>query len=58
MEIKAEDESKNNLLEHFDLLLEKVNSEIKVERKPKYRTIISIDMFEQMTKEMYKINFK
>lgn len=58
LEIKAEDESKNNLLEHFDLLLEKVNSEIKVERKPKYRTIISIDMFEQMAKEIYKTNFK
>jgi hypothetical protein len=58
LEIKAEDESKNNLLEHFDLLLEKVNSEIKVERKPKYRTIISIDMFEKMINEINKTNFK
>ncbi|MCO7183822.1 hypothetical protein NH341_00145 [Tenacibaculum sp. XPcli2-G] len=52
LSLKAEDGEKDNLLENFDLLLEKVNSEIRVERKKKYRTIISNDMFQQMLKEL------
>jgi hypothetical protein len=58
LSMRAEDEEQNNLLENFDLLIEKVNSEIKVERKPKYRTIISVDMFEKMTKEMNGKDFR
>jgi hypothetical protein len=50
--IKAEDEQKNNRLETFDLLIEKINSQIKVQRIPKYRTLVSVDMFEKMTKEL------
>jgi hypothetical protein len=58
LSLKAEDGEKDNLLENFDLLLEKVNSEIKVERKEKYRTLISTDMFQKMTKELYEKSFK
>lgn len=56
--LRAEDGEHNNLLENFDLLIEKINSEIKVERKPKYRTLISVDMFTKMTKELYGKDFK
>ena len=58
LSLKAEDGEKDNLLESFDLLLEKVNSEIRVERKEKYRTLISTDMFQQMTKELNDKNFR
>jgi len=58
LSMRAEDEKQNNLLESFDLLIEKVNSEIKVQRKPKYRTLISEDMFEKMIKELNVTNFK
>ncbi|PTX62622.1 hypothetical protein C8N46_10217 [Kordia periserrulae] len=58
LSMKVEDEEKNNLLENFDLLIEKVNSVIKVERKPKYRTLVSTDMFEKMTRELDELNYK
>jgi len=58
LSLRAEDGEKDNLLENFDLLLEKVNSEIRVERKAKYRTLISTDMFQQMTKELNDKNFR
>lgn len=56
--LRAEDAEHNNILENFDLLLEKIHSEIKVERKAKYRTIISVDMFRKMTTELHSIDFK
>ena len=58
LSMRAEDEEQNNLLENFDLLIEKVNSEIKVQRKPKYRTLVSEDMFEKMTNELNGTNFR
>lgn len=58
LSLRAEDGEKDNLLENFDLLLEKVNSEIKVEKKEKYRTLISVDMFQKMTKELNDKNFR
>lgn len=58
LSLRAEDGEKDNLLETFDLLLEKVHSEFKVEKKKKYRTLISADMFLQMTKELNEKNFK
>lgn len=58
LSLRAEDGEKDNLLENFDLLIEKVNSEIKVEKKEKYRTLISKDMFQQMTKELNGKNFR
>ncbi len=58
LSLRAEDGEKDNLLENFDLLIEKVNSEIKVEKKEKYRTLISVDMFQKMTKELNDKNFR
>lgn len=58
LSLKAEDSDKDNMLGNFDLLLEKVNSEIKVQRKEKYRTLISVDMFEKMSKELNEKAFK
>ncbi|WP_035677607.1 hypothetical protein [Flavobacterium limnosediminis] len=56
--LRAEDAEHNNVLENFDLLLEKIHSEIKVERKVKYRTLISVDMFQKMTQELLSTDFK
>lgn len=58
LSLKAQDGDKNNLLETFDLLIEKINSDLRVERKEKYRTLISDDMFQKMTKDLYEKNFK
>ena len=55
--MRAEDSEKNNLLATFDLLIEKVHSDLKVQKKPKYRTLISKDMFDQMTIELNRIGF-
>lgn len=52
--VRAEDEEKNNLLETFDLLIDKVKSEIYVEKKKRYRTIVSTDIFSKMKSEMIK----
>lgn len=52
LSVKAEDESKNNRLEIFDLLVDKVKSKVKVQKQPRYRTIISADMFEKMQSEI------
>lgn len=58
LSLKAQDGDKNNLLETFDLLIEKINSDLRIERKEKYRTLISDDMFQKMTKDLYEKNFK
>lgn len=50
--VKAEDSEKNNLLEVFDLLIDKVRSEIKVQKKPQYRTVISADIYQKMENEI------
>ena len=55
LRVKAEDEEKNNLLETFDLLLDKIYSPVKVQRKRKQKTIISDDMFEKMLLELNKL---
>lgn len=54
LSVKAEDGEKNNLLENFDLLIDKVKSEVWVEKKKRYRTVISIDIFEKMKSELIK----
>mgnify|MGYP005828976029 CR=1 FL=1 len=56
--MKAEDEEKDNHLAKFDLLIEKVNSTVKVQKKAKYRTLISVDMFARMVKELNLHKFK
>ncbi|CAM3712047.1 hypothetical protein FSS13T_25460 [Flavobacterium saliperosum S13] len=58
LKVKAEDEEKNNLLETFDLLLDKIYSPVKVQRKRKQKTIISEDMFEKMFAELDKLRLR
>jgi Txe/YoeB family toxin of Txe-Axe toxin-antitoxin module len=52
--VKAEDEDKNNRLEVFDLLVDKVKSKIKVEKQPRYRTIISEDLYQKIQSEIIR----
>jgi len=54
LSVKAEDSDKNELLENFDLLVDKVRSEISVEKKKRYRTVVSIDIFEKIKSELIK----
>lgn len=56
--VKAEDTEKNNLLGTFDLLIDRVKSQIKVERKEKYKTILSEDIFTKMKKELLKLSIR
>ena len=58
MKVRAEDEEKNNILETFDLLLDKIYSTVKVQRKRKQKTIISEDMFSKMLLEIDKIRLR
>lgn len=58
VKVRAENEEKNNILETFDLLLDKIYSPIKVQRKRKQKTIISEDMFEKMLIEINRINLR
>lgn len=50
--IKAEDSERNNKLEVFDLLMNKVKSDIHVERKIRSRVIISNDILIKMSNEL------
>lgn len=52
--VRAEDSDKNNLLENFDLLVDKVRSEVFVEKKQRYRTVVSLDIFDKMKSELIK----
>ena len=52
LQIKSEDKDKDNLLEFFDLLVDRVKSEIYVQKVARYRTIVSIDIIEKMKNEM------
>lgn len=54
LSVKAEDRDKNELLETFDLLVDKVRSEISVEKKKRYRTVVSTDIFEKIKMELIK----
>jgi hypothetical protein len=54
LKAKTEDKDNNFKLEIFDLLIDKVQSKIVVEKVPKYRTIVSKHMFEVMKIEMKK----
>lgn len=56
LSVKAEDTDKNNLLENFDLLIDKVKSEVSVEKKKRYRTVVSVDIFEKMKSEIVRKN--
>jgi hypothetical protein len=54
LSVKAEDAEKNLKLEVFDLLIDKVKSEVHVEKKPRYRTVVSVDMYDKIEKEIFK----
>lgn len=54
LKVKAEDSAKLNRLETFDLLIDKVRSEVKIEKRERYRTIVSLDIFNKMEVEMTK----
>lgn len=54
LQIVAEDADRNNKLQAFDLLVDKVKSSIIVEKKAKHRSIISADMFPKMHSELIK----
>lgn len=58
VKVRAEDEERNNILETFDLLQDKIYSPIKVQRKKKQKTIISEDMFAKMLIEINKLNLR
>ncbi|PIF62125.1 hypothetical protein [Flavobacterium sp. 11] len=48
----AEDETNNNKLRLYDLIVSKVKSEFNVQKKKKAKTIISEDMFPKMLREI------
>jgi hypothetical protein len=52
LEVKAEDSEKNNKLQIFDLLIDKVKDEIFVEKKERYRTLVSDDIIPQMQEKL------
>lgn len=52
LEVKAEDSEKNNRLEIFDLLVDKIKHKLKVEKNPRYRTVVSNDMFPKMEQKL------
>jgi hypothetical protein len=52
LSVKAEDSENNNLLETFDLLVDKEKSIVSVEKKKRYRTVMSTDLFEIMKSEI------
>lgn len=54
-EIKAEDEDRNNKLEVFDLLVDKVRSDIVTKKKIKSRVIYSKDFYEKTCKSMNEL---
>lgn len=56
LSVKAEDSDKNELLENFDLLIDKVKSEVTVEKKKRYKTVVSVDIFEKIKTELIKKN--
>lgn len=52
--VEAEDSDRNNKLKEFDLLNIWIKTQIKVEKKPKSRVIVSSDIFTKMGNELLK----
>lgn len=52
LKVNAQDDERNNRLRLFDLLVDKVESKIKVQKKVKYKTIISEDIIDKMKDEL------
>ena len=57
LSVRAQDYDKNNTLNTFDLLIDRVKSQINVIRKEKHRTLMSSDMFDKMYSEIIKMGF-
>jgi len=55
LEVKAEDAAKNNKLEVFDLLVDKVKHVLTVERKPSHRVVISNDILPKMQEKLQSL---
>jgi len=55
LKIRAEDEEKNNTLETFDLLMDKIYTTVRVQKKKKQKIIVSEDMFPKMIFEIDKL---
>ncbi|MGB1206242.1 MAG: hypothetical protein ACPG5B_11380 [Chitinophagales bacterium] len=54
LEVKAEDNENDKLLEVFDLIAERIKSKVEVQKSKRNRSIISSDMFSQLLKELKK----
>ena len=54
LHFKSEDTENNNLLEVFDLLVDKLKCEVSVLKKERYRTVVSEDIFQKMKSELIK----
>ena len=54
LQVKAQDEQKDKLLETFDLLVDRVKSEVTVERKERHRTVVTADIVSKMKSEVLK----
>lgn len=54
LKVNAQDEERNNRIKEFDLLNIWVKSELRIEKKPKSRSIVSADIFDKMKQEFYK----
>lgn len=54
LQVRAEDSYKNDLLENFDLLIDKLKSEVNVLKKERYRTVVSADIFTKMKSELIR----
>lgn len=52
LKVSAKDAENNYRMKLFDLLLDKVESELTVQRKPKHKVIVSSDIFEKMEEEL------
>lgn len=55
LKVDAEDIEKNNALEAFDLLVDKVSSRVNVERKPQHKVLVSADMYYKMKSELIRL---
>lgn len=51
IEARAQDAANNFKMYTFDLLIDKLESTIKVQKKQKFRTIVSVDIFDKMQTE-------
>ena len=56
LSVTAEDKDINNRLQAFDLLVDKVKSELIVQKKSRSRTILSGDILHQMHNEMIRLD--